>query len=144
MIKKAVKEDITCVAEMASIMWEDASLEELKTEFEKTVEKTDCVVYIYYFDDVPIGFAQCGLRHDYVEGTNSTPVGYLEGLFIREEYRKMGYAKQLLDKCEKWAKEKGCSEFASDCELKNDVSFNFHMNVGFMETNRIICFKKKI
>lgn len=90
------------------------------------------------------GFAQCGLRHDYVEGTNSSPVGYLEGIFVKEEYRKQGFAKQLLNYCEKWTKEKGCSEFASDCELNNEISRQFHINLGFDEANRIICFKKKI
>ena len=40
------------------------------------------------------GFAQCGLRFDYVEGTDSSPVGYLEGIFVLEEYKKRGYAKE--------------------------------------------------
>lgn len=53
------------------------------------------------------------MRHDYVEGTDSSPVGYLEGIFVKEEFRNKNYAKNLLKKCEKWAKEKGCSEFAS-------------------------------
>ncbi len=53
----------------------------------------DCAIYIYYTDaHFPIGFAQCGLRHDYVEGAITSPVGYLERIFIREEYRKNGYA----------------------------------------------------
>lgn len=41
-------------------------------------------------------FAQCGLRHDYVEGRGSSPVGYLEGIFVEKEYRKQGCAKELL------------------------------------------------
>ena len=84
------------------------------------------------------------LRHDYVEGTESRPVGYLEGIYVREEYRNRGYAGELLAECEKWAKQKGCSEFASDCELNNDASLQFHMRVGFTEANRIICFTKRI
>ena len=48
------------------------------------------------------------------------------------------------EECEKWAKEKGCSEFASDCDLDNDVSLAFHINMGFTEVNRIICFTKQI
>lgn len=144
MIRKAVKEDAICIAEMAVIMWDSPSVEELVKEFETGIENGECVIYIYCVDNMPIGFAQCGLRHDYVEGTESSPVGYLEGIFIREEHRRMGYAKELLAECEKWAREKGCSEFASDCELNNDVSFHFHMNVGFMEANRIVCFTKRI
>ena len=50
----------------------------------------------------------------------------------------------LLAECEKWAREKGCTEFASDCELDNADSLRFHLALGFEETNRIICFKKKL
>ena len=82
------------------------------------------------------------MRRDYVEGTETSPVGYPEGIFILEEYRLRGYARELLLCCEKWAKEKRCSEFASDCELGNDDSLNFHAAMGFEEANRIIYFKK--
>ena len=93
---------------------------------------------------MPVGFAQCQLRHDYVEGTESSPVGYLEGIYVAEEYRKHGIARELLSVCETWAKGKGCAEFASDCELENTQSLQFHLNVGFEEANRIICFTKKL
>lgn len=102
-----------------------------------------CLV-IKYAEDKPIAFAQCQLRHDYTEGTESSPVGYLEGIFVSEGYRKKGYAAELLSECEKWAKEKGCTEFASDCVLDNTDSFRFHMALGFEEANRIICFRKEL
>lgn len=44
--------------------------------------------------------------------------------------------------CETWAKDNGCVEFGSDCELDNIESFNFHLKVGFTEVNRVICFNK--
>ena len=144
MIRKAAKTDMVSVAEMAVMMWDSHSVEELKGEFEQEIENKDCVMYIYCIDNIPIGFAQCGLRHDYVEGTESRPVGYLEGIYVREEYRNRGYARELLAECEKWAKQKGCSEFASDCELDNNVSLTFHMKMGFTEAGRIICFTKSI
>ena len=43
-----------------------------------------------------------------------------------------------------WAKDKGCTEFASDCELENTGSLKFHIAMGFEEANRIICFKKRL
>ena len=79
-----------------------------------------------------------------MEGTETTPVGYLEGIFVKESYRNRGYARELLNKCETWAKDKGCKEFASDCELDNGNSFQFHKAMNFTEANRIICFTKKL
>jgi aminoglycoside 6'-N-acetyltransferase I len=86
----------------------------------------------------------CGLRRDYVEGCDTSPVGYLEGVSVRGECRGRGIAKKLVAECERWAKEKGCKEFASDCALTNAASLNFHLSVGFREENRIICFKKML
>ena len=101
-------------------------------------------VFIYFNETIPAGIAQCSLRNDYVEGTESSPVGYLEGIFVKVEYRKRGIGKELLIRCEEWAKIKGCSEFASDCEFNNMESLKFHLLLGFEEANRIICFKKNL
>ena len=144
MIKKAEIKDSEAVAGLAIQMWKTHQMEELKREFEELISKNDSVVFLKFDNNVAIGFAQCGLRHDYVEGTGSSPVGYLEGIFIKEEYRKKGLAKELLEVCERWAKEQGCREFASDCELNNDISLKFHLKMGFEEANRIICFTKKL
>jgi len=97
-----------------------------------------------YDGDKHIGFAQCSLRFNYVEGTDSSPVGYVEGIFVREEYRNKGVGKLLLSSCEEWAIEEGCTRFASDCELDNHDSLKFHLSIGFEESNRIICFVKEL
>ena len=79
-----------------------------------------------------------------MEGCENSPVGYLEGVSVKEEYCQQGIARKLVSECEQWAREKGCTEFASDCELTNTASLNFHLAIGFQEENRIICFKKKL
>lgn len=144
MIKMASDADCNTLAEMAIQMWSNSSIAELEADFSKIISSKAAVCFIKYLDDVPIGFAQCGLRNDYVEGTDSSPVGYLEGVFIKEQHRNKGYAKELLSACEKWAKDMDCSEFASDCELTNINSLKFHLSMGFDEVNRIICFRKCI
>lgn len=110
----------------------------------RTFFKGNTQFFLKYENDIPVGFAYCQLRHDYVEGTNTTPVGYLEGIFVRENYRNKGYACELLTECEKWAKNMGCKEFASDCEIENDSILRFHKAMNFTEANRIFCFTKKL
>ena len=144
MIKKAGIDNLEEVANLAIMMWTEATVQDLIDEFTDLIPKGDIQFFLKYDQDKPIGFAQCQLRYDYVEGTETSPVGYLEGIFVMEEYRRKGYAKELLSECEKWAKEKGCREFASDCETDNNSSFNFHIALGFEEANRIICFTKKL
>lgn len=144
MVNKATSEDKKILAELAVQMWDSHTVDELEVEFEEILNSDDAVFFIKYLDSEPIGFAYSSLRVDYVEGTDSSPVGYLEGIFVDVNYRSKGYAKELLHACEKWAKNMGCKEFASDCELDNIDSFKFHMAMGFDEANRIICFRKCI
>lgn len=143
-IRKATIEDAKIVANMAIQMWKSHTIEELVQEFCDYMNKKSSIVFLAITDECAVGFAQCGLRHDYVEGTVSSPVGYLEGIFVVEEYRKRGLAKDMLLACQEWAKEQGCKEFASDCELVNEDSLKFHLKMGFEEANRIICFTKKL
>ena len=143
-IRKADKEDIRVLAELACRLWPSHTAREMQAETTEILEMPDAAYFLAYRGETAVGFAQCQLRHDYVEGTDSSPVGYLEGIYVAEEYRKHGIARELLTACESWAKEKGCTEFASDCELENTQSLQFHLNVGFEEANRIICFTKKL
>ena len=144
MIRKAISKDEALLAQLACALWPDHALEEMAEEMAALLQNGEAACFLAFEEEMPVGFAQCQLRHDYVEGTEGSPVGYLEGVYIREEYRKKGYARALLSACENWAKEKGCTEFASDCELENGESLAFHLRAGFQEANRIICFTKKI
>lgn len=144
MIKQACLEDKNVLAQMAVRVWENNDVGELEAEFKGFITSIDAACFLKYADGRPVGFAQCGLRRDYVEGTQTSPVGYLEGIFVEESYRRKGYARELLKACEDWAKTKSCAEFASDCILTNEESLRFHLAVGFIEANRIICFTKNL
>lgn len=143
MVKMANCEQLAVAAELAACVWSSCA-EELLEEFQAALNDNESAIFLKFVDGVVVGFAQCNLRHDYVEGTHSSPVGYLEGIFVKEEFRNKGYARELLAACEQWAKAQGCAEFASDCELDNADSLAFHLKNGFTEANRIICFKKEL
>ena len=144
MVKQAKPGDAMTLAELAMKLWKGHSIKELSKMFDDLISGDNAVCFLQYVDGKAIGFAQCRLRYEYVEGTDSSPVGYLEGIFVEDAYRKHGHAKTLLRACEAWAKEKHCTEFASDCELENDDSLRFHTAMGFEVANRIICFRKDI
>lgn len=144
MIRQATLRDSSVLAELAVMLWPHHGIAELKTEIEDALQGDKTAFFLAFDDGITAGFAQCQLRFDYVEGTDSSPVGYLEGIYVAEAYRNRGIARSLLHSCEDWAREKGCSEFASDCELGNTQSCFFHLNAGFQEANRIICFTKKL
>ncbi len=106
MITQATPKDALILAELAIQMWNGHTLSELETDFSDIISNENAVCFIKYVEDKPIGFAQCQIRYDYVEGTETSPVGYLEGIFIQEEFRHKGFARELLQKCEKWVNSK--------------------------------------
>lgn len=141
LIRRAEIWDLEILTDLALKLWPDHGKEELQAELAQILKKEDAA---FFLAEPAAGFAQCQLRRDYVEGTESSPVGYLEGIFVEDSCRRKGLAKELLAACENWAREQGCLEFASDCELSNIQSLNFHLALGFEEANRIICFTKKL
>ena len=136
--------EVNSLVELAVLLWPEHQAEALEHEFALLMAENKAAFFLARAGELPVGFAQCALRHDYVEGTSTSPVGYLEGIYVREEHRRVGVAAGLLSACETWARQQGCREFASDCELDNAQSLRFHLAAGFEEANRIICFTKKL
>jgi aminoglycoside 6'-N-acetyltransferase I len=91
-----------------------------------------------------LGFIDLSLRHDYVEGCSTSPVGYAEGIFVKAEFRKQGVAKFMMQQGEKWSREMGCKEFASDTPVTNMDSQNFHIKLGFEKSDVIVHFTKRL
>lgn len=141
MIRRANESDLEVLTGLALKLWPGHHRESLAEELTRLLNRPDAA---FFLEESGQGFAQCQLRHDYVEGTESTPVGYLEGIFVEVCSRRRGLARELMSACEDWALQQGCREFASDCELTNSRSLDFHLALGFEEANRIICFTKKL
>ncbi|MCR5565459.1 MAG: GNAT family N-acetyltransferase [Clostridiales bacterium] len=143
-MRQAAAEEAETAAALACELWPDHSPEEMTGEYERLLSNDDAAVFLYRKDGEPAGFAQCQLRRDYVEGTETSPVGYLEGIWVKETERRQGIARGLEKACEQWAKDRGCTEFASDCELTNTESQAFHRAIGFEEANRIVAYVRKV
>jgi len=87
------------------------------------------------------GFLEAHLR-DYAEGAESSPVGYIEGLFILAEFRRQAIGAALVRSGEQWAWSQGCSEIASDAQIDNAASIELHKRMGYTEVERQVCFIK--
>ena len=134
--------NLKALVELMLALWPDCSFEEEFERAEKMLlsEKETC--FLMTEEGQNIAFIQLNLRTDYVEGATSSPVAYIEGIYVAPAFRNSGIGKQLVLHGEKWGKEKGCSFYASDVELDNLNSIAFHQQLGFKEENRIVCFCK--
>lgn len=90
-----------------------------------------------------IGFAELSIRR-YAEGCVTGRVAYLEGWYVDPQHRRHGVGGALVAAAEAWARSQGCTEFASDALLDNDVSATAHRALGFEEVECIRCFKKSL
>jgi aminoglycoside 6'-N-acetyltransferase I len=94
--------------------------------------------------DNPIGFVEATLRTDYVNGCATSPVAFLEGIYVEPEARRQGIARTLVGAVEEWGRKMDCREFASDALLENSDSHSMHHALGFEETERVVYFRKDL
>src|SRR5215472_7840531 len=78
-----------------------------------------------------IGFVEASKRVDYVNGTSSSPVAFLEGLYVVPSVRRHGVARTLVESVVQWALDEGCTELASDALLENRTAHTVHRALGF-------------
>lgn len=90
------------------------------------------------------GFNPDLLRSEYVAGAATSPVCYLEGAYVLPEYRRQGISSEFVRMVEEWARERGITELASDAELENAVSHQFHKKNGFREVKRTVSYIKRL
>ena len=90
------------------------------------------------------GFAEARIRRDYVNGCDTSPVAFLEGIYVTPDARGQGIGRELGAAVEAWGRERGCMELASDALLGNLDSQVFHGAVGFEETERVVFFRKRL
>lgn len=95
-------------------------------------------------DGAAAGFAEATLRHDHVNGCETSPVVFLEGLYVMPGHRRHGVAEALVARIGEWGKTMGCTELASDALADNLNSHAFHRAAGFEETERVVYFRKRI
>jgi aminoglycoside 6'-N-acetyltransferase I len=101
--------------------------------------------FIAFDDDgTAIGFAEASLRSDYVNGCDTSPVLFLEGLYVRPARRRRGVARALCEAVAQWGRARGCCEFASDTLLDNALSQAVHRALGFAEVERVVYFRKPL
>ena len=91
-----------------------------------------------------VGLAEASLRSDYVNGTESSPVGFLEGLYVVPPARRRGVARALVAAVCDWTRRSGCRELASDAVLENSIGHVVHQALGFEETERVVFFRRKL
>ena len=138
MIEKVTQNNKLEFEKLLSNLWSGATFDDCKNDAKITAQ------FVYKHDDKYIGLLTCSIKEEYVAGCKSGKVGYLEGIYVLPEYRNQGFAKKLFKHFESWAKSQGTTELASDLEIDNNASLQFHNKMGFEIVETTIHLKKNI
>ena len=122
---------------MRCMLWNYHIKFTLRTEMKdiyKRFQKGERMIYLARLNEIYAGFIELSLRES-VPGCTTSPVGFIEGWFVKEEYRGNGVGRCLTEQGELWAKSKGCTEMASDTRSSFfPLSPAAHNTIGYNTT----------
>src|SRR5688572_32765024 len=127
-------------------LWPDAGADDHRAYMAISLAQPERFLQLMMYDAQrqPLGFIEGSIRGDYVNGTETSPVGFVEGVYVAPARRRQGLARQLFAAIGDWARARGCRELASDALLENEASQRAHVALGFKETERVVYFAKKL
>lgn len=144
-IREATEKDIAQWSEMRTALWPETN-DGHSSEIKEYLSGSSIdIVQAYVAEECSeiIGFMELNIRN-FAEGSRNPRLPYVEAWYIKPKYQGKGYGKQLMAKAEQWAISQGYSELASDTEINNHRSISMHKHLGFIETERIVCFLKRL
>jgi aminoglycoside 6'-N-acetyltransferase I len=127
-------------------LWPDAPTDDHRGYMAISLAQPERFLQLMMYDAQrqPIGFIEGSIRADYVNGTETSPVGFVEGVYVAPAWRRLGLARSLFAAIGDWARAHGCRELASDALLDNEASQRAHRALGFEETERVVYFRRKL
>jgi len=143
-IRRATPEDKPEWIRMRQGLWPEAPLEYLDFDLDDLLADSDAAIFVASDSAGKlIAFIEASLR-DHGEGCETSPVGYIEAWYVDPHVRGQKLGRDMVHTAEQWAREKGCTEMASDTWLDNEGSIAAHLRLGYWEAERLVHFVKKL
>ena len=143
-VRAATIADADAWGALRAALWPDADDAFDRDAMAAMLADADAVALLAECDGRVVGFAEATLRRDYVNGTATSPVGFLEGWYVDAAWRGRGIGRALVAAVADWSVAKGARELASDSLLGNTPAHAAHAACGFEETERVVYFRRWI
>lgn len=134
------------ILRMRHALWPDCSddMHEYELLQGELANSDSYAVFVYERENGRLGaFIELSVRNR-VDGSYSERVGYIEGWYVDPDLRGKGIGQQQVESGERWTRERGLTEIASDAELANEHSIAAHKALGYIETFRLVHFLKQL
>ena len=143
-IRRATHEDKPEWVRMRQGLWPEAPIDYLNFDLDDVLANPDGAVFVASRADGTLAaFIETRLRQ-YAEACETSPVGYIEAWYVDPHVRGQKLGRDLVHAAEQWAREKGCTEMASDTWLENEASIAAHLKMGYWEVERLVHFVKRL
>lgn len=149
-IRPARADDCSRLAQLRAALWPEASVEDHAQELSAILDNRapSLLPSIHLAAEVSggavVGFVEVGLR-SHADGCDpSHPVGFVEGWYVEESYRRQGIGRKLVAAAEDWARSQGCSEMASDTGIDQHLSQRAHVALGYQAVDRCVHYRKPL
>jgi aminoglycoside 6'-N-acetyltransferase I len=145
-IRAATAADVDAWLSLRLKLWPATPIDDHRRELMQQLAEPRRCIALLAFDDGgrAVSFVEAALRSDCVNGCTSSPVAFLEGIYVEPARQRRGIARALCVAVERWALALGCTELASDALIENSASHEFHHAVGFTPTERVVFYRKEL
>lgn len=119
---------------------DDRSNTELVESLHKIMTGQDSALFVAEHDSELIGLAEIYLVHPDLPDRLVQPVTYglLQSLIVKESYRGQGLGRLLVEQAERWAREKGATEFRLDVWEFAAGPLRFYERLGYRTIRRTL------
>ena len=143
-VREMRAEDRATWASMRASLWPDEDRNILAQEIDGFLGSSDAWGFVAETaDDAPVGFAELAIRR-YANGCETQPVPFLDGIWVKDEFRRQGIGARLIGYLEAFLVVRGYRELGSDALIDNPISHESHRGWGFSETERVVYFRKSL
>jgi len=144
-VRRATEAELPIWAAMLARLHDDLTAEEFENELRRfTLLEQPYTAFLAFADDgAPIGMIDARVRN-YAEGAPNLRAAYVEDLWVNSEHRRSGVARALLAAVEEWARSEGFDWLGSDTTPDNQLSRDWHRQMGFDEVEQLVVFGKPL
>lgn len=141
-IRQAKMSDLSEISRICLQLGYSVTEEELVVRLERLLPDTDNAVFVFHNDDV-VG-SLSGWAHVYGKHLIELEYAEIGGLVVDHESRRKGIGRQLMRKCEEWAREKGYKEIRLRSGGQRKEAHAFYEKIGYKNINWQQLFSKQM
>ncbi|RIX53667.1 GNAT family N-acetyltransferase [Paenibacillus nanensis] len=139
--RASIRDDFDSIYELLKQLWPDKGLSKhaLSTVYSRSIDSNHDFLLSAVLNGEVIGFGCMVIKNSFWQ---ESFVGYLTTLIVHEEHRNLGVGKQLIEKLENIAKEKGCKRIELDSGFHRERAHQVYEHLGFHK--RAFLFSKEL